>query len=319
VVQIGGVERWRGGRDRRGVPVRRRPAGAEVLRHPHTLAAYVGEVEDQTASPRPDAKSWRVAFVVSLGICLLGSIDAGAGPARCHQVRPGDTLAAIAPRYRTSVEELLRLNRTGRKAIMRVGSVLMLPPTLTNRPLFATPGRLGRESATAQGDGLSRMRNDRMTSRFRRSGLLVAIPAVTRTYYVAGVRTHLRVARPWVRIFVEHLAAAFHRSFAHRLRITSLTRTRITQLALQQTNPSAAPADGAVQSTHLAGAAVDVSKRDLSDVETAWLRTVLHRLSRRGLVHAVEEFGEPHFHVMVRRGYADYTRRHGSPVLLSGC
>ena len=263
--------------------------------------------------------NWRVALVVSLGICLLGSIDAGAGPGRCHQVRPEETLAAIAPHYRTSVDELLRLNRTGRKAIMRVGSILVLPPKLIHKPLFATRGRLGRESAAAQGDGLSRMRSDRMTARFRTSGLLVAIPAETRTYYVAGVRPHLRVARPWVRIFVEHLAAEFHRSFTHRLRITSLTRTRITQLALQQTNPSAAPADGAVQSTHLSGAAVDVSKRDLGDVETAWLRTVLHRLSRRGLVYAVEEFAEPHFHVMVRRGYADYTRRHGSPVLVSGC
>ncbi len=175
----------------------------------------IGEVEDQTCIAQPRrAMNRRVMLVVSLGIGLLGSTDAGAGPARCHQVRAGETLAAIAPHYRTRGEELLRLNRTGRKAIMRAGSLLVLPPTLTHKPLFATPGRLGRESAAAQGDGLSRMRNDHMTSGFRRSGLLVAIPAETLTYYVAGVRPHLRVARPWVRVFVEHLAAAFHRSFA---------------------------------------------------------------------------------------------------------
>jgi len=160
--------------------------------------------------------SWRVALVASLAVTLLGSIDAAAEPAWCHQVRPGDTCAAIAHRYGTSVEEFRRLNRTGAKATPRVRSVLMLLPTLTHRPLLATPGRLRRESAAA--DGLSRMRNDRMTSRFRQAGLLVAMPVETRTYYVAGVRTSLRVARPWVRTFVEHVAAAFHRFFAHRLR-----------------------------------------------------------------------------------------------------
>jgi hypothetical protein len=251
--------------------------------------------------------SWWVVLVASLAVTLLGSIDATAEPAWCHH------------RYGTSVEELRRLNRTGAKATPRGRSVLMLLPTLTHRPLLATAGRLRRESAAAAVDGLSRMRNDRMTSRFRRAGLLVAIPVETRTYYVAGVRTSLRVARPWVRTFVEHVAAAFHRFFGHRLRITSLTRTTITQLALRRINPSAAPADGVVRSTHLTGAAVDLSKRDLSDVEAAWLRTVLHRLRRRSLVHVVEEFGQPHFHVMVRRRYADYSRRHGSPVLSTGC
>jgi len=162
--------------------------------------------------------SWRVALVASLAVTLLGSIDAAAEPAWCHQVRPGDTFAAIAHRYGTSVEEFRRLNRTGAKATPRVRSVLMLLPTLTHRPLLATAGRLRRESAAAAVDGLSRMRNDRMTSRFRRAGLLVAIPVETRTYYVAGVRTSLRVARPWVRTFVEHVAAAFHRFFGHRLR-----------------------------------------------------------------------------------------------------
>jgi len=63
-----------------------------------------------------------------------------------------------------------------------------------------------------------------------------------------------------------------------------------------------------VQSTHLTGATLDMSKRSLSDTQVAWLRTVLARLSRQGLIHVAEEFQEPHFHVMVTRRYRQYSR-----------
>jgi hypothetical protein len=74
-----------------------------------------------------------------------------------------------------------------------------------------------------------------------------------------------------------------------------------------------------VQSTHLTGAAVDISKRSLSEAEIAWLRTVLARLKARGLIHAAEEFREPHFHVLVRKVYATYARALRSPILAGGC
>lgn len=258
--------------------------------------------------------SGRGALVVSLGLTLLGSVDAAADSARCPEARPGHALAATAHRYPSAGR--LRLDRMGPKAIPRPRGFVM---PVDRPPLVATPGRLARESAAAMRDGLSRMRDEGMASRFRRAGFLVPLPPVTPTYYVTGMRSGLRVARPWVRTFVERLAGAFHRIAGHRLRVTSLTRTISVQLALRRTNPSAAPADGAVQSTHLTGAAVDLSKRELGDAEIAWLRAVLGRLRQMGLVHAVEEFGEPHFHVMVRRRYGGFTRRHGSAILPPGC
>jgi hypothetical protein len=163
------------------------------------------------------------------------------------------------------------------------------------------------------------MRDLAMVDHFRRSGLLVDVPLETRTYYVEGVGTRLRVARPWTRRFIEQLAQAFHGLFDRPLRITSLTRTTARQRALLQTNSSAAPATGPVRSTHLTGAAVDISKRSFSEREVAWLRTVLARLRHRGVVHAVEEFGEPHFHVLVRRAYERYGRALTSAVLAGGC
>jgi hypothetical protein len=150
------------------------------------------------------------------------------------------------------------------------------------------------------------MRDIAMVQRFRRAGRLVSVPAETATYYVAGVSAALRAARPWTKHFIEEVSRAFHRLFDQRLRITSLTRTRALQRRLLQASIGAAPAQGPVQSTHLTGAALDISKRALSAIQVAWLRTVLDRLNRRGLIHVVEEFQEPHFHVMVTRRYLRY-------------
>jgi len=177
---------------------------------------------------------------------------------------------------------------------------------LVRRPLVAAPGRLRRESDAAERDRLSRMTDIPMVQRFRRAGLLVSVPAGTLTYYVAGVCAPLRAARPWTKDFIEHMSRAFHRLFADRLRITSLTRTRVVQRMLLLTNSGAAPAAGPVQSTHLTGASLDISKRTLSPLQVAWLRTVLDHLNRQGLIHVVEEFQEPHFHVMVKKRYLQH-------------
>jgi hypothetical protein len=264
---------------------------------------------------------------IALALLLAEACHAGE-PVWCHEVRRGDTLTTIARRHGASVSELRGLNRLGPNAIPRPRSILVLPAVrdlrggrldLSRAPLVARPHRLRRESAAAARDRLSRMRDLAMVDHFRRSGLLVDVPLETRTYYVEGVGTRLRVARPWTRRFIEQLAQAFHGLFDRPLRITSLTRTTARQRALLQTNSSAAPATGPVRSTHLTGAAVDISKRSFSEREVAWLRTVLARLRHRGVVHAVEEFGEPHFHVLVRRAYERYGRALTSAVLAGGC
>jgi hypothetical protein len=270
-----------------------------------------------------------LTFSGILALVLLPAPAAqAADPGWCHEVRPGDTLAAVARRYGASVAELRGLNRLAPRAVPRLRRILMLPAVadlrrgrldLSRPPLVARPHRLRRESAAAGRDRLSRLRDLAAVERFRRSGLLVNVPLRTETYYVEGVGPRLRVARPWTRQFVEQLAQAFHDLFDKPLRITSLTRTTARQRALRRTNPSAAPARGPVQSTHLTGAAVDISKRALREPEVAWLRTVIARLEARRLIHAVEEFREPHFHVLVRRVYTPYARALGSPILTGGC
>jgi len=267
-------------------------------------------------------------FSAAIALALLAEASHAGEPVWCHEVRRGDTLTTIASRHGASVKELRGLNRLGPKAIPRPRTILMLPTVrdlrrgrldLSRPPMVARQHRLRRESAAAVRERLSHMRDLAMVKRFRRAGLLVEVPLKTRTYYVEGVGTGLRVARPWTRQFVEQVAQVFHDLFGKPLRITSLTRTTARQRELLRTNPSAAPATGRVQSTHLTGAAVDISKRSLSEAKTAWLRTVLARLKARGVIHVAEEFREPHFHVLVRRAYATYARALRSPILAGGC
>lgn len=267
-----------------------------------------------------------------MGVALLllaaNPLHAAERAAWCHRVRIGETLSSIARRHGTSVATLARLNRLPAKATLPASTVLRLPALaalrhgrlpLAPRTLAARAGNLERENRHANTLGLSRMRDHAMVRRFLRAGLLVPVPARSRTFRVEGVPDALRVARPWTRRFVDQLAAAAHDLFGTRLKITSLTRTVSVQSTLDRSNLNAAPADGPRRSSHLTGASVDISKRSHTPREILWLRTVLGRLERQGLVLAIEEFAQPHFHVLVLPRYGDYARRLPSPSLFGGC
>ncbi|MFQ5521531.1 MAG: DUF5715 family protein, partial [Candidatus Methylomirabilia bacterium] len=234
----------------------------------------------------------------------------------------------LARRYGTSVQRLSKLNALNPNAFLRTGIMLVLPTfvslqqgdlRLRSAPLTATARNLERENAEANRQDLSRMRNLHMVRRFVKADLLVRVPAKTRTYRVSGVPKSLRVARPWTKQFIEQLASGLHQIFGTRLKITSLTRTVATQRSLRTWNDNAAPARGENRSSHLTGASVDISKHPHSSREIHWLRQVLRRLARRGLLHAIEEFQQPHFHVMVFKQYRSYGRTLASPGLIGGC
>ncbi|MFQ5899703.1 MAG: DUF5715 family protein [Candidatus Methylomirabilia bacterium] len=246
----------------------------------------------------------------------------------CHRVRRGDTLSTLARRFGTTVRKLHRLSSLSPEDILRVGQLLTLPRfvslqrghlKLGPEPLTAAAGNLERENAEADRQDLSRMRNFSMVRRFVRAGLLVPVPAATHTYQISGVPKSLRVARPWTKQFLEQLARGAHDLFGTRLKITSLTRTVATQRSLRSRNGNAAPARGENRSTHLTGASLDISKHAHSKREIHWLRQVLRRLARQRFLHAIEEFQQPHFHVMVFHEYGSYGRALTSSVLIGGC
>ena len=272
---------------------------------------------------------WPWLWLATLsGAMLMSGVSFASERVWCHTVQVGDTMSSISRRYGMSAAKLRKVNASRLTQPLRAGTRLVLPPIQSlaaasprgrARALRAGPGHLRRENAAASRDHLTRLRDLEMVRQFTRSGRLVPVAADAPTYYVAGVPVALRVARPWTRQLIEHLAESLHALFGTRLRITSLVRTPSRQLALRRLNINAAPAHGSVRSTHLTGATVDISTQPLSAREVAWLRTVLRRLTADRMVHAIEEFNEPHFHVLVRKRYGTYAAGFRSPMFLRGC
>lgn len=165
------------------------------------------------------------------------------------------------------------------------------------------------QNAHADEDDLSRMEDLAMVRRFVKGGYLVAVPLSTSTYYLKNVPVPYRYARPWTKLFLTRLSRQFYKKFGHRLRVTSMVRTEERQLELADWNANAADATGPMRSSHLTGATVDISKRFMTAAERRWMRDVLYSLRESENLYAIEEFGQPTFHVMVYRSYEDYVDR----------
>lgn len=276
--------------------------------------------------PASALRTWGIALAALAGLATAVP-EAMALPSWCHVVQRGDSLDRIARQARTSVARIRRLNAIDPAWPIRAGDILALPGVerlgdgelaSMARPIPASRGHRARENAGADADRLSRIRTRAALDRFVRTGLLVPVPPVAPGFAVVGVPGWRRVARPWTRTFLRQLGVAVNTRFGGRLRVTDLTRTEAVQLALGAWNGNAAPARGPLASTHLTGAAVDLSKVEHSDLEIAWLRAVLRRLNERGLMDAIEEFAQPHFHVMVFRAYERYAARLRAPSAI-GC
>jgi hypothetical protein len=113
-----------------------------------------------------------------------------------------------------------------------------------------------------------------------------------------------RYCRPWTRDFLQDVSQAFYDVFHSPLQVNSLVRTSTQQLYLRRHNRFAAPAFGDTASTHLAGVAVDLSRRGLSNTQYQWLRAYLQPLQQKGLVDPIEE-RQPVLHVVVYQGYSE--------------
>jgi hypothetical protein len=114
-----------------------------------------------------------------------------------------------------------------------------------------------------------------------------------------------RYARPWTRDFVYDLGTAYYAEFRKPLQITSAVRTVEQQKKLRRRNRNAAPIEGEVASSHLAGTTVDIGKRGLTRKEKKWLNDYLKGLVDQGLIEAAEERRQACYHVMVLQRYGD--------------
>ena len=174
--------------------------------------------------------------------------------------------------------------------------------------LAGSPAALATENRVADERDLTRLRDASQLRRFIAAGLLIKITSAP-WYFIdetlgeadAGNIALYSYARPWVKTFLDDLAADPSRPTGLKMKITSLVRTVVYQEQLRKKYPAATSAtEPGRRSSHLTGSTVDISTKDMSEEGKAWLRKKLAALERRGLMQATEEKSTSLcFHVMV--------------------
>lgn len=155
---------------------------------------------------------------------------------------------------------------------------------------------------------LPRIQDDDELEQLKLAGSLVPIVPGDTIRFDPRLDPDRRYCRPWVREFLEDMGEAFHKQFHTSIQVNSAVRTVEIQKKLRRRNRNAAPAEGEIASSHLAGVTVDLQRRGLSKAQIHWIQYYLVRMKALGFVEPEEERRQWVFHVMVSDRYSDWHR-----------
>ncbi len=105
--------------------------------------------------------------------------------------------------------------------------------------------------------------------------------------------------RPWVLTFLNDFSAGYAKEFHSPLLLDSAVRTRQVQGWLRRHNRNAAPIHGETESSHMAGATIDIARHSMNREQTQWVEQYLWALDVQNKVIVEEE--KACFHIMVHR------------------
>ena len=164
-------------------------------------------------------------------------------------------------------------------------------------------GTVERQNRLARSDDLSRIQTLRKIKSFAKGGYLS--PLSTGNFEVDTlIPKSRRYARPWTIAFLNELNDSLRINFGKNLIVTSCVRDVAKQKQLRRRlGKAAAPEKGANASTHLTGAACDLSDRNLEVNEIKYLREVLKPYAIKCLIDEKPHGPDFHFHVFVSRRY----------------
>ena len=129
----------------------------------------------------------------------------------------------------------------------------------------------------------------------------------TRSLHVSpAVKPDKRYCRPSTNQFLQDMGEAYYNEFHVPLQVNSAVRTMEQQHKLRRRNRNAAPEEGDIASSHLAGITVDLAKRGLTRTQHKWVEDYLKNLRDLGLVEVAEERRQACFHVMVSDRYTEW-------------
>lgn len=152
---------------------------------------------------------------------------------------------------------------------------------------------------------LPRIQDDAELEQLKQDGKLVPITPNEALRVDPRLDPDRRFCRPWTLKFVEDLADAYHQEFGDQIQVNSAVRTVVVQKKLRRHNRNAAPAEGEIASSHLAGVTVDLQRRGMSKKEIKWVENYLIPMKAAGLVEPEEERRQWVFHIMVSNRYTD--------------
>jgi Family of unknown function (DUF5715) len=153
---------------------------------------------------------------------------------------------------------------------------------------------------------LPRIQDDAELEQLKASEDLVPIIAGPTLRFDPRLDPDRRYCRPWTRDFVDDLSQAYYKQFHGQIQINSAVRTVKVQKRLRRHNRNAAPAEGEIASSHLAGVTVDIQRRGLSREQIKWVQGYMLPLKEQGLIEPEEERHQWVFHVMVSGRYTDW-------------
>jgi Family of unknown function (DUF5715) len=135
---------------------------------------------------------------------------------------------------------------------------------------------------------------------------LVPLQETSALHIAGNLKPTRRYCKPWTRDFVADFSQAFYDEFKRPIQVNSAIRTVQQQKKLRRRNRNAGPIEGETASTHLAGIALDISKRGLTRKQHAWVEQYFLPLKDKGLIDPIEERRQPVFHVVVFDRYTEW-------------
>lgn len=153
---------------------------------------------------------------------------------------------------------------------------------------------------------LPRIQDDAELEQLKASEDLVPILAGPTLRFDPRLDPSRRYCRPWTRDFLDDLSQAYYKQFHTSIQVNSAVRTVKIQKRLRRHNRNAAPAEGEIASSHLAGITVDIQRRGLSREQIKWVQSYMLPLKEQGLIEPEEERHQWVFHVMVSDRYTDW-------------
>jgi hypothetical protein len=153
---------------------------------------------------------------------------------------------------------------------------------------------------------LPRIQDDAELEQLKASEELVPIVASPTLRFDPRLDPDRRYCRPWTREFLGDLSQAYYKQFHTSIQVNSAVRTVKIQKRLRRHNRNAAPAEGEIASSHLAGITVDIQRRGLSREQIKWVQDYMLPLKQQSLIEPEEERHQWVFHVMVSERYTEW-------------